>query len=157
MKVCRECNIEKPLFDFYTHARMKDGHLNKCKVCVKSRVHKYTEVNSEKRKQWVRNYISSEKGKEKSAQYFSTEHGKAVKKRSSENYRKRYPLKIKANHLVAYALECGNLMKPSVCSECKSESKLEGHHDDYTKPLVIRWLCISCHKSWHRKNKPIYE
>lgn len=157
MKMCRECNIEKPLLDFYSHKGMKDGHLNKCKECVKLRIEKYAKLNVEKKKEWCRNYANSKKGKAKSAKYLSTEYGKTVKLRASENYKKRYPLKVKANHFVAYAIECGNLIKPSVCSECKSESKLEGHHDDYTKPLVIRWLCIPCHKQWHRKNKPVYE
>ncbi len=48
MKVCRQCNVEKPLTEFYKHSRMMDGHLNKCIPCVKSRVQKHREVNLEK-------------------------------------------------------------------------------------------------------------
>ena len=34
-KRCFKCACEKPLDDFYKHARMKDGRLNKCIECTK--------------------------------------------------------------------------------------------------------------------------
>jgi hypothetical protein len=50
-----------------------------------------------------------------------------------------------AHQLVMYAVKLGMIKKPSECEICKGNIRIEGHHDDYTKPLEVRWLCKSCH------------
>jgi 5-methylcytosine-specific restriction endonuclease McrA len=55
-KVCKGCGAEKDLSEFYKHARMADGHLNKCKLCVSARVR-------ENRRERLEQYAEYEKAR----------------------------------------------------------------------------------------------
>lgn len=49
------------------------------------------------------------------------------------------------------------LVRPSVCSACGAKRQsIHAHHDDYRRPLDVRWLCRWCHIEWHRTNDPEY-
>jgi hypothetical protein len=49
------------------------------------------------------------------------------------------------------ALRRRELLRPDRCVECGVASeRIEGHHEDYAKPLEILWLCSPCHKNKHR-------
>jgi len=47
-KICKggkvSCGIEKPLYEFKKDKKMKDGHLNQCKVCCNSKHIKFKEI-----------------------------------------------------------------------------------------------------------------
>ena len=157
MKVCRECNTEKPLSEFYKHSKMADGHLNKCMECVKKRVLKHREENLEKILAYDKMRANLPHRVQARKNYVKTEQGKEAKRRGMKAYHERYPLKKAAHTMVSNAIRDGRLEKKYECSVCESTEKIEGHHDDYTKPFDIRWLCEKCHKEWHRNNKPKYE
>ena len=36
------------------------------------------------------------------------------------------------------------------CEKC-GDPKAQGHHDDYSKPLDVRWLCAFHHREHHAK------
>ena len=42
-------------------------------------------------------------------------------------------------------------IKKQPCEVC-GNLKAEAHHDDYDKPLEVRWLCFNCHRAWHKKH-----
>ena len=57
--------------------------------------------------------------------------------------------KIEARNAVKVAIRSGKLIKKP-CEVC-GETKVHGHHDDYSKPLEVRWLCPKHHGLEHRK------
>ncbi len=62
------------------------------------------------------------------------------------------------HYLVAKAKREGVLI-PQPCEGCVSHGRVPtrepvvAHHDDYAKPLDVRWLCRAHHTWWHQKNE----
>lgn len=58
--------------------------------------------------------------------------------------------KVRAREALSRALKRGRVVKPPACEACgRSHALLHGHHEDYMKPLDVRWLCPRCHKARH--------
>ena len=55
--------------------------------------------------------------------------------------------------MVGYAIKCGALIVEP-CEVCGEVDPVHAHHDDYEKPMSIRWLCSVHHKQWHSDNGP---
>ena len=65
----------------------------------------------------------------------------------------RDPAIVAARAKLRHAVATGVFLKPLVCQSCnQSASQLHGHHDDYSKPFDVEWLCSSCHGERHRKS-----
>jgi ribosomal protein S27AE len=62
------------------------------------------------------------------------------------------PLSRPAYRTVERALKTGKLIKLDECERCGSEGSLEAHHEDYSKPLDVEWLCTKCHGLERRKD-----
>ena len=70
----------------------------------------------------------------------------------AETYRKTHPeseLHRRINRMVQTAIAKG-ILKPKPCEICRA-TKVIAHHDDYSKPLDVRWLCITHHRKIHKK------
>jgi len=59
----------------------------------------------------------------------------------------RYPERLKARSAVHYALKAGNLERQP-CEIC-GKTEVEAHHEDYSEPLQVRWLCRHHHREIH--------
>jgi hypothetical protein len=59
----------------------------------------------------------------------------------------QYKTRRKAHDILKYHVGAGHIT-PQVCVIC-GNPKGEGHHTDYSKPLLVTWLCHSCHIKVH--------
>ena len=133
-KLCRTCDAVKPLDDFYIHRQMADGHLNRCKECVKIRV----KVHRARNLEHIRAY-DRERGNRQTKEY----HRKYIATKQKANW---------ARNALSNAVRDKKIFKPVSCETCKEIKRLYGHHKDYERPLDVVWLCVSCHRRWHVKN-----
>jgi ribosomal protein S27AE len=85
--------------------------------------------------------------------YATSEHGKQAIAVSRRRYKINNPLKRAAHVIVGNAIRSGQLLRQS-CEVCSNESA-QAHHDDYSKPLDVRWLCTTHHAEWHKHNTPL--
>jgi hypothetical protein len=60
------------------------------------------------------------------------------------------------------AIRRGLMERVYVCAECGESPRgedgrtlVQAHHDDYNKPLSVRWLCQPCHHQWHAEHSAI--
>lgn len=67
---------------------------------------------------------------------------------NKRRYRRRHPQKYVAHKTMWNAIRNGELERMP-CELCGSLD-VEGHHEDYAKPLAVRWLCKKHHLAVHR-------
>lgn len=131
MKKCYKCGKQKQLTEFYPHKGNRDGRLGQCKECSKAYSIRWRQENIEKVREHDR-----QRGARQSPEYLA-------------DYRKKYPNKYRATNMVNNAIRDGKLFREP-CEYC-GNTKTHAHHDDYAKPLNVRWLCASCHSCWHQE------
>jgi len=121
---CQRCHTQEDLI-INSRRIIKDGTERisfMCRKCVTDRLKKYRDTPNGKLKTFKAIYKSMEKHKDK----------------------------MKARFKLNYNIRIGNIIKPSICPVCLKKKKIEGHHEDYTKPLDVKWMCKQCHFDYHR-------
>jgi len=103
------------------------------------------------------NYLSCRKcNTELARRYRKTIEGKKKVFMSVYKSINKLRFKQKARILLHNHLRAGHMVKPITCEKCGDDRKLEGHHQDYSKPLEVLFLCSKCHGMTRRKDYPIY-
>ena len=106
MKTCFKCGLEQDLSEFYKHAQMKDGHINKCKTCAKSDSRQHgSNTEYDRRRNKLPHRVAAR------AAYQKTEAGKASQNKSKKKYIDKNPVKRKAHQMVSNAVRDKKLFK----------------------------------------------
>jgi len=142
-KSCRKCGKFKKLEEFPLEKRNKDGRCAACRVCERARIHEWGKGKGKaKRAATMKKYQQSAKGKAAK---------KTADKKSTPKCRAKFPDKYSARSKVAVSIKNGSLEKQP-CEVC-GEIKVDAHHDDYAKPLDVRWLCRQHHAEHHKRER----
>lgn len=79
---------------------------------------------------------------------------KACHRAYVEGWKQRNPerarLSLDAPQIISRAIKKGLLTRPSICEQCGKGGRIEAAHYDYSQPLNVRWLCVSCHRRWDK-------
>lgn len=70
---------------------------------------------------------------------------------SQAKWNAAHPKAMWAHAALRSAIRKG-LIARGPCEVCGSEH-VDGHHDDYDKPMAVRWLCRLHHREVHRRPK----
>ena len=150
---CRKCGQRKPASDFYKSQYSRISGLGECAECTKARVRKNRLANVDYYREYDRHRFRSDpRVSERHRRYQLSEAGREASRAAKARWMGRNPVKRIAATAVGNAVRDGRLEKPSHCENCGKSGRIHGHHDDYSKPLDVRWLCPKCHSDWHAEN-----
>ena len=71
-------------------------------------------------------------------------------RKSIEKWTAKNKIKKDAHLKLRYNVKMGRIKKSSICFICGDNTLLHGHHQDYSRPLDVVWLCAKCHQYIHR-------
>lgn len=108
---------------------------------------KYYDKNKDKIREYEKERYLKDKERIRNVQkiYNGTKEYLVVRK----NWRDRNKLQTKAQWAISRAVSRKKI-KRMPCEIC-GEINTQAHHDDYTKPLEVRWLCRLHHMEFHKK------
>ncbi len=146
MKRCAKCGQEKEVGEFYVILG-RIGRL--CKTCNKIACSEYRKNNREKVAASNRAYRLAHPEWAKAKGRKSYQRNRQAYLDRVSKYREQNPEKKHAHNLIGSAKLLGKLSPPKYCEQCGAEAKVDAHHDDYSKPIEVRWLCKFCHRKVH--------
>lgn len=127
MRTCAGCNTS------LTGDNQYDGITKWCRACWRERVKLRRRTNPA-----VQAYDRARA---------KLPHRKENARRITVKWRAQNPEKWAAHIAVNNAVRAGKLQREP-CLFC-GDTKTHAHHTDYSKPLLVRWVCAKCHHRMH--------
>lgn len=146
----------QPLSNFYVNAEMSYGRMSKCILCTRYAVEERRKRLEATDPVWVEKERQRHRDKAM-RQYWKVKGTPEYKARSARGrikWKEKYPDRIRAQSAANHAVRDGHLKAKIKCERCGAKGiTLVKHHADYSKPLIVEWLCRKCHGKEHRKHK----
>ncbi len=142
-KACTECETVKAIAKFHRNKRNKDGYMCICIECRFEYMSKYWDNNRQRSRDNAKIYETKRCREDED-----------YKKKRQGDFKARALVwkqnnkdKIRVHKRVAKAIKSGRLVRLP-CVVC-DDPKSNGHHEDYSKPFDVIWLCRSHHVQLH--------
>lgn len=135
-KLCPRCRRSLTLASFHLNRAAPDRHCQICKVCACKKTRQNRDANLAR----FRKYDRERSG---SLDRRVAETARRARQRASDSQR------LRAREIAAWAIKQGDLVRGK-CEKCRSQFA-EAHHDNYAKPLSVRWLCRRHHLEHHAR------
>lgn len=130
MKICKKCNQEKELTDFYANKKSSDGRIDSCKVCFKI----WQNDNKEKILAYRKEYYKL--NKEKSISYYKENRDrylKQMKEYNNSNKDKNKTYRIINKEEIALKKREWYQANKEKCRDRYKEKYVEYHKEYYKK------------------------
>jgi len=172
-KKCSKCERTKKLSEFKRILRRGKRVVDsQCAECLSEYKRKHYQANKEyyknKSRKWAKE--NHERVKENRVRYYleNAERLRSQKReysrrpevvaRQTERFREYrkdedFLMREKARGILNKRIQSGKIINPNKCSECGEEGYSEAHHEDYSRPLDVIWLCKLCHEEIHHSNE----
>lgn len=130
---------------------MADGRLGKCKLCAKKDVQQNRKLRIEKYRQYDASRAMCPDRIAMRSEYMKTLAGKSARSRAHKKQRQKFPEKYRARTILSNCVRSGKIVRLP-CEKC-GNPRSHGHHEDYSKPLDVIWLCAKHHRDVHKAKK----
>ena len=149
MKYCPHCKENKSDDLFGKNKLTKDGLQWECRGCRRSMDKAYRDKHRVKRRIAAREYDTAhrEENKARRCRNRTKEKSRAYWASCSPEIRQREITR----HALQHAIRVGHIQKPDICQDCGAAARLHGHHEDYSRPFDVDWVCVPCHGKRHQE------
>ena len=141
MKACFKCKIKKSREHFYFRKNTKDGLGSFCRACssIMGREYRLRRIDELREYSRIRDKLPHVRARKNFLRSQRIQDSKTRHKRSAHRKLQR-------------AVDNGKIKK-LICQRC-GNIKAQAHHEDYSKPLDVIWLCAVHHaeRHWQIKN-----
>lgn len=162
-KICFKCKCEKTVDNFCKDKNKQDKLNARCRSCCNLRSRQWRKEKPEQARAGYDKWVSlnrkrsrgiGRKWRENNSEWAKEYRALWVKnnpdyfKNNSKKWCDANPEKKKAHSIIRNAILTKKIKKLP-CAKCGTATNVEGHHEDYRKPLKVIWLCRKHHREAH--------